>query len=323
MPLTVSAPGKLMLLGEHAVVYGRPCLVTAVSQRMFATLTILDKPLLELEAPEVGIAGYAKPLARLGEGEMPRGAAFAEVAARNFLRWHPLHRRHGVRIETRSEFSSQFGFGSSSASAVCVAAGLDALLHLSLPKREIFDVACKTVMDVQKKGSGFDAAAAVYGGTLHFSAGGVLLEPLATPELPLVVGYTGIKADTVSVIEGVKAKAAEEPALVEGVYRDIGALIPQAKKALLSAEWKELGRLMNQNQSLLETLGVSAEKLDAMIAAAREAGAYGAKLSGAGKGDCMTALAPPQRRKAVEEAIASVGGQVLDVATGAEGVHIE
>lgn len=83
--ITVSAPGKLMLLGEHAVVYNHPCLVTAVDQRMRATVEILDVPEFQLEATDVKVTGYKKPLSELGKGDIPKGAKFVEIAVKNIL----------------------------------------------------------------------------------------------------------------------------------------------------------------------------------------------------------------------------------------------
>ena len=83
--ITVSAPGKLMLLGEHAVVYGRPCIVTAVNQRMKATVQLLDQPVFQLEAPDVQVTNYQKPMSELGTGDIPKGAKFIEIAVNNYL----------------------------------------------------------------------------------------------------------------------------------------------------------------------------------------------------------------------------------------------
>src|SRR3989344_2348604 len=83
--LTVSAPGKLMLLGEHAVVYGRPCIVTAVSQRMKATVELTDESVFRLNAPDVQVTDYKKPMDQLGLGDIPKGAKFVEIAVKNYL----------------------------------------------------------------------------------------------------------------------------------------------------------------------------------------------------------------------------------------------
>jgi len=319
--ITASAPGKLMLLGEHAVVYNHPCLVTAVGQRMRATIRRLDKPWFFLEAEDVNVKGYQKPLKELGKGEIPKGAMFVEIAVRNFLKQHAI--LSGLRITTKSEFSSQFGFGSSSASTVCTVKALSEIFDIKLSSKEIFDICYKTVLDIQGKGSGFDVAAAIYGGTLYFVTGGKVIEPLKIDSLPLVVGYSGIKADTVTLINKVAQKAQKYPEVIENIYIQIEKIVERAKKAILNRDWPTIGELMDFNQGYLESLGVSIKKLEEMIYAAREAGAYGAKLSGAGGGDCMIALAANDKKDTVVQGIKRADGEVIDVKVNVEGVKIE
>jgi mevalonate kinase len=319
--ITVSAPGKLMLFGEHAVLYGSPCLVTAVGQRMAVAVELTEGDTLELAAEDVQIRGYTKPMSELGNGEVPRGAGFVEIAVRNFRKAHPF--AGGLRVKTTSEFSSTFGFGSSSAVTVAVIKALAELVGSSLDPRALFDLSYQTVLDVQGKGSGFDVAAAAYGGTLFFIAGGKEIRPINVPDLPLVVGYTGIKADTVTIINAVKEKEKREPELVQGAYAGIAALVEEARVALMRKDWPRLGELMDSNEHLLETLDVGSDVLTRLINAARGAGAWGAKLSGAGVGDCMIALVPAGRRDAVSEAISDAGGQVIDAALHAPGARVE
>ena len=92
---------------------------------------------------------------------------------------------------------------------------------------------------------------------------------------------------------------------------------------MLEGDWERVGRLMDFNQEYLRDLGVSSEKLENLIKAAKMAGAFGAKLSGAGGGDCMIALASPDKRKAVEDAMTQSGGEVVCVEPNAPGVRIE
>ncbi len=319
--ITVSAPGKLILLGEHAVVYGKPCLVTAVNQRMTAKVSLIPEQILKLEAADVQVHAYQKPLTELGGGTIPKGARFVEMAVKNFAEKHAL--KQGVSIDMSSAFKATFGFGSSSAATVCIVKALFELLHIKQAQKDIFDLAYKTVLDVQGKGSGFDIAAAVYGGTLLFMNGGAVIVPCKVSSVPLVIGYSGIKADTVTLIDQVKVKAEKYPAVIAGIYDQMGALVEHAKTALEEEDWETLGELMNTNQGLLECLGVSISKLSEMIWAARGAGAFGAKLSGAGGGDCMIALASKDRHKIVSSAIENVEGEVIEVETGVEGVRVE
>ncbi len=345
----VSAPGKLMIMGEHAVVYGHSCIATAVGQRMYATVERFDESVFVLDAPDVALENYEKPMMDIGKGDMPKGVRFVEIATRNFLATHPW--TGGVHVSIRSEFASTFGFGSSSAATVCVLKALFVLCEIEHNANDIFSLAFKTVLDVQGKGSGFDVAAAVYGGTFSYSVERGMMESL--PTVPLVIGYSGTKADTVRLIDDV-ARRGEERGGWEDIYKKIGELVgmaidsfflwPSAKERTKESAYapipasgpppaahvipdgsfyRSLGDLMNENQRLLEILGVNIPKLDAMIAAARGAGAYGAKLSGAGGGDCMIALVDEDKRSEVSDAITQAGGHVIDVDVGVEGVRVE
>ncbi len=281
--MTTSAPGKLMLFGEHAVVYGRPCIVTAISERL-----------------------------SVSEGNAVGDTRFLDAAIK-------LWGNPEVKLSAISSFSGKFGLGSSSAVTVA------ALKYLKpeASKRELFDAAYKIVLDIQGKGSGFDVAAATYGGTLYFVTGGKVIESLKIDLLPLVVGYTGVKADTTTLIKQVAEKKQREPQKVERIFDAMAKLVEEAKEKMIERDWERVGKLMDFNQEYLRDLGVSSERLESLISAAKSAGAWGAKLSGAGGGDCMIALASGEKQVAVKKAIKDAGGEVVEVEANAEGVRIE
>jgi mevalonate kinase len=110
---------------------------------------------------------------------------------------------------------------------------------------------------------------------------------------------------------------------VRSIYANIALLIPKAKLAIEENKREMFGELMNFNQGYLESLGVGSQKLSQMIYAARTSGAYGAKLSGAGGGDCMIAVSSQQKEEKVKKAIEVAGGKILPVKTHAMGVKIE
>lgn len=310
-----------MLFGEHAVIYNRPCIVTAVDQRMRVRVETKPENVLEIDAPDVKVIGYSRRVGVLGKRiNIPKGVRFLEMAVKNFFGKYRV--RSGVKIKTKSEFSSEFGFGSSSAVTAAAIKGLSELFGVKLNRNQLFDLAYKTVLDVQGVGSGFDLAAAIWGGTVYFVTGGKTIIPLGVKELPLVIGYTGIKADTPTLIHQVARFYKDNVRLVDSVFDIIALLIQDAKKALLRHDLKKLGELMNLNQGLLDGLGVNTKELSDLIFAAREAGAWGAKLSGAGGGDCMIALAPERKRKGIVKAIEKAGGKVLKVRPSAEGVKV-
>lgn len=304
--ITVSAPGKLMLLGEHAVVYGQPCLVTAVDRRLSVGVEISGDKSIQINSPGAS------------------DTRFVEAAVSEFFKTTKLD-NPGLHITTKSEFETSLGFGSSAAVTGATVKALSLVMQKSLTDGEIFDIAYKAVYLVQGLGSGFDVAASVWGGTLYFVTGGKAVEPLAADNMPLIVGYSGVKADTTTMVKMVAEKKKKFPEKVDRIFQAIGKLVNQAKEAMVTGDWGRVGKLMDFNQEYLRDLGVSTQKLEDMISAARAAGAWGAKLSGAGGGDCMIALYPQgiQGKSTIAGAIQEAGGQVIDVGAGAEGVKIE
>ncbi|MGB9707136.1 MAG: mevalonate kinase [Microgenomates group bacterium] len=302
MRVIASAPGKLMLFGEHAVVYGFPCIVTAVSSRITVEVEKVDSG-FKIEAPQV------------------KDVRFIEESVRFFKEKFDI--KTGLNIKTKSEFSSQYGFGSSSAVTAAVLYGLNKLFSLNLTKRELFNFGYEINLRVQKVGSGFDIAAAIFGKTVYFVRAGKIILPLKINELPLVIGYSGIKADTPKIVQALKLKIEKNKRNFFSIFEEIKNIVEEAKVNLIKKNWTKIGQLMTKNHQLLQDLGVSTKKLDQMCQAATEAGAYGAKLSGAGGGDCMIALVDEKIRERVEKAIEKAGGQVIKVLPHALGVRIE
>ncbi|MFZ3077937.1 MAG: mevalonate kinase [Candidatus Aenigmatarchaeota archaeon] len=315
-----SAPGKLMLFGEHAVVYERPCIVTAVNHRMSVSINKRNDDKIIVNAPEVNVKDYAISIDKLN-GKYPRETSFVLTAAKNFFDKYQCE--SGLDIETHSEFSSKFGFGSSSAVTASTIKALSELFGARMSKKELFDISYKTVLDVQKVGSGFDVASAIYGGTLYFVKGGKTIEEMNIKEIPLIVGYTGVKADTSTLVKKVSEKLETETEKINNIFDKIGNIVIQAKEKIKQSEWGETGALMNVNQKYLEMLGVSSPELDMLISSSNKAGVYGSKLSGAGGGDCMIALASKENVAAVSTAIEKAGGIIIPVETNVEGVKIE
>ena len=298
--ITVSAPGKLLLFGEHAVVYGQPCIVTAVNQRL--SVTAEESADVSIHAPQV------------------KETKFVDATVKAFF---SKYGQHGAKLSITSEFSHEVGFGSSSAVTVATIKALGILFDIKLTDREIFDLAYKVTLDIQGVGSGFDIAAATYGGTLYFKKGGGVIEPMNGSDMPLIVGYTGIKADTPSIVRDVAEKQKKYPEKVNKIVEAIGKLTQEARGKMIEADWERVGKLMDFNQEYLRDLGVSSEKLESLIAASKKAGAWGAKLSGAGGGDCMIALAESGKRAAVRKAIQEAGGEVIAVSAQAQGVRVD
>jgi len=319
--IKVSTPGKLMLFGEHSVVYDKPCIVAAVDQRFEVIVEKLEKQEIIVEAPGVGLKFYRKSLKELGGKRVPKGIRFVEAVECQFF--EKYGNGHGLRIETQNHFDSKYGFGSSAAVTVGLAKALHELFEIKISERELFDFCYKVVLKVQGVGSGFDVAAALFGGVLYFVTGGKRILKLKVNKLPMVVGYTGIKADTPTLVRQVAELKRQHPKKINKIFKEITFIVDKAKKLLPQGKWKELGKLMNENQEWLHELGVSSVELDKMIEVSIEAGGEGAKLSGAGGGDNMIVLVDKREKESVAKAIEVAGGEVMKVKLGAEGVRIE
>jgi mevalonate kinase len=318
----VSAPGKLMLLGEHAVVYRRSCLVTAVDSRLYMTLTPSDDDTFSIHAPDVGVDHLHGRMADTFAGgrALASGTRFVESSLAVFRERFGLDR--GVRIQTRSDFSSKIGLGSSSAAVACTLFGLARLFQVEIAPRQLFDLGLEAIFCVQRTGSGFDLAAAIFGGTLFYdNAEPRQIVPLDVPALPLVVAYTGVKADTAAYVRRVRGLLETWPAAMNLVFDAMAQLVSDGRLALEKADWTHLGQLMDMQHGLAHAIGVDTPETAALVFAARDAGASGAKLSGAGGGDCIIALAPEERRAAVEAALEAAGGQIMHITPNAAGVQ--
>jgi len=310
-----------MLFGEHAVVHGKPCIVTAVDQRIKVKVDFNGANELIVNAPQLGIKNYKKSVAKLRNQEMPKQVSFIEAVVKRFSQKYGL--KKGLNITTHSQFSHTYGFGSSSAITITTIKALCLLYKIKLSDKEIFDLGYKAVLDIQGVGSGFDLAAALWGGTLFYKKGAQKVEKLNIKNLPLIVCYSGIKADTPTLVRQVVEFKRKKPLKVKKIFQQIELITLKVKELLVKQKWLEVGRLMNQNQRLLQDLGVSTHILEKLIKAALTAGALGVKLSGAGGGDNIIALYPSQKKKKIENALKKAGGQIMKVKLNAQRVIIE
>ncbi|WP_134670588.1 mevalonate kinase [Halorussus marinus] len=293
-----SAPGKVYLFGEHAVVYGEPAVPCAIERRAQVTAEERDDDRIRVRAEDLSLDGFtveygsasdAAPDVDVAESLVEAGMGYVDAAVEQ-ARDAADAPEAGFDITVESEIPLGGGLGSSAAVAV---AGIDAgarELGVELSTEEIAERAYRAELAVQDgEASRADTFCSATGGAVRVE--GDDCRAIEAPALPLVIGFDGGAGDTGELVAGVRALR-EEYDFAADTVSGIGDLVRRGERALADGDLEELGRLMDFNHGLLEALGVSSRSLDNMVWAARDADALGAKLTGAGGGGCIVALDP-------------------------------
>ncbi len=305
--IITSAPGKLVLFGEHASRHGKPILVQAVDSRAYAILKPRKDGQIFLTSKKYDVIKEKWPTTKLD---------ILSSAVEKMI--EKASEKKGFDLEIKSDVAS--GTGSSNAVIVAAIGALSEYFNMSMDRKQIVDVAFQVSSGVTGYGSGMDVAASTYGGIIYYIKGKVT-RVVTNEDIPIIVGNTGIKVKSGPIIKGVQYLEQKYPALLPVFIDKIGEIVDGAEKAIKTKDWKTLGELMNINHGILSVIGVSSIELERLIFASRAAGALGAKLSGAGVGDNMIAIAP-ERDRQVKNAIRKAGGKVLPVKVG-EGLRLE
>ncbi len=325
MGVTASAPAKVILLGEHFVVYGEPSIVLAIDRRATAKAEVRNDKQLHVNSVDLKLSGIFKDgKFKVEQGSRKEAKLKFEplrLAVQKVLQIHGENK--GLDIEVNSTVPVAAGLGSSAAVAAAVTSAVGALLNVKMSKEDIFRISYEAEKIVHGTPSGIDPAVSTFGGTLLFQMD-TGFKPLdVKTDIPLIVGHTGVERSTRVQIEKVRSIQNKYPQVIQPIMKSAREIVLRAIDAFKEDDLETLGDLMNINQALLYGLGVSDESLDWLINAARKAGALGAKLTGAGGGGCMIALTEDERVEQVLEAIQRAGGKPFIARKTDEGVRIE
>lgn len=293
--IKATAPGKVILFGEHAVVYGRPAIAAPVGQvRATAVITPSPDTDIHLIAPDLNLAAT---LNEAGQ-DNPLAAAVLQVA--------PFHQLPPFILTVTSQIPIASGMGSGAAITAAIIRAVAHYLGLPASNEWVSDLTYEVEKLHHGTPSGIDNTVVTYEQPVYF----VRQQPqnrieafrVARP-LRLLIAGTGIRSSTKVVVGDVRRQWQANPTRFEALFDGCGQIVDQARTAIEQGDLAEIGRLMNQNHALLQEMTVSSPDLDRLVTAALQAGSLGAKMSGAGRGGNMIALVEADRETAVRAAL--------------------
>ena len=311
---TASAPGKIILFGEHAVVYGRPALAIPVTQ-VHADVEVSDSARagIWIHAPDVNLHAELNTL--------PSDHPLASVI-HNFLflfpHPNPSPSGRGARGEGRfpnleikisSTIPVASGLGSGAAVTVALTRALSAHLTHPMPDEEINAFAYEIEKLHHGTPSGIDNTVVTYARPVYFIKGRAIETFSVGTPFTLVIGDTGISAPTKESVGDVRKLWEADKTKWENIFDKVGKIAEEARKNIESGKWELLGELTDRNHTLLQEMTVSSPELDTLVSAARSAGALGAKLSGGGRGGNMIALVNVNLAESVARSLTEAGAK--------------
>jgi mevalonate kinase len=288
-----SAPGKVILFGEHAVVYGYPAIAVPVAE-------VRAEARVETGAPKQGTVLIAEDLDRqIVVRDAPDDDPLARIVR---LTLQTLHRDPDpdLTITVTSTIPIARGMGSGAAVSTAIVQAMCKHFGQWLASRSISDLVYQAEVLYHGTPSGIDNTVVAFEKPVYFVKDvGWEVFWVGAP-FWLAIADTGIASPTKDVVQDVRGHYQANPERYEPLFRRVGQIAEAGRSAIEQGQIEVVGRLMDENQSLLQEMGVSSPELDRLVAAAREGGAAGAKLCGAGRGGNMISLITEEKRGRVD-----------------------
>jgi mevalonate kinase len=294
-----SAPGKVFLFGEHAVVYGKRAIACAIDLRTT----------VEVSRSSRGIRIHS------AFKDEPDKNLYIKTAIKKMGQYVPIK---NLDIIVSSKIPVASGLGSSAAVTVATLGALNEEFQVGLSKDDLAFMAYQTELEVQGAASPTDTFVSTMGGTV------VVPDKKILPPITcgIVVGHTGISKSTSRMVSRVRTLKEKYPEVIDGIMGSIGDISARGEDLIKKNDYRSIGELMNINQGLLDALGITIPELSLQIYAARQHGAYGAKITGAGGGGCMVAICDEKNCRDIATAIGRSYGDSFISRPTAEGARI-
>jgi mevalonate kinase len=314
--ISESAPGKIILFGEHAVVYNRPAIAVPVLQvRAKAVITPdLRRPRgdILIDAPDIGLhASYL---------DLPDQDPF-RILILTIQEYLGINQLPAMQVRITSTIPVAAGLGSGSAVSVAVARAISSFVGRPFTVSEISEVAYSVEKAHHGSPSGIDNTVIAYAQPIYFQRGQPIQHLFPIQPFMLIIADSGVQSSTASVVGDVRQSWQAHSDRYEALFDAVGDIVVQARQAVEHGPIEPLGDLMNDNHQQLQLIGVSSPELDRLVEAALTAGASGAKLSGGGRGGNMIAMVTSASIDAVEAALRAAGA-VRIIATTVQPVKV-
>lgn len=300
--IAATAPGKIILFGEHAVVYGQPAIAVPVIQvQVRAVVTPAIKAptgQIEISAPDIQLHGVLK--------ELPFDHALNQ-AIQLTLKELGLSTHPAFNLKISSSIPLAAGLGSGAAVSVAVIRSVSKFLGRPMADERVNALTYEIEKIHHGTPSGIDNTVITYEKPVFFIREQVIQTVNVKTPFTLVIGDTGIPSPTAITVGDVRKYWQADPEKYETLFNACGEIANDAHAAIENGAVDKLGPLMNENQQRLVEMGVSSPELNILIDAATVAGAWGAKLSGGGRGGNMIALIGPEQASHVAEALKTAG----------------
>jgi mevalonate kinase len=326
-----SAPAKVILFGEHFVVYGGPAILAAINKRISVDArTIIHEQNKIVIRSDIGVAGEYH---NKGEFNALEGGSKAKSvldplygAIRQVLLMRNKEKNNDIGIEIRisSRVPPGIGLGSSAASCVASVAAVDSLFQKNPSRQKVCELAIESERLIHKRTSGADCYISTFGGLMQYYGNSKSFKNIQTKgSLPLVIASTGIKHSTSDLVAGVKRFKDTNRILFESLSKQASDICLQAFTAIESGKCDKVGELMNENQIILQQIGVSHHKVRDIIDICSKAGAIGAKITGAGGGGAVIALAASKQESTkIASRVKAAGYQSFEVEIDYNGLYV-
>lgn len=294
--ISATAPGKVILFGEHAVVYGQPAIavpVRDVAAKAIVTAAIgAPQGRIQVEAPDIGVSTNLDALDPTAPLAAAVRAALQGVSA-----------PPAFKVRITSTIPVAGGLGSGAAVSVAILRAVSAFIGKPLSDEKVNEFAFAVEKLHHGTPSGIDNTVITFAKPIFYIQGEAIETLRVAAPFDLLIADTGVSTPTRLTVGDVRTAWEREPQRFEALFAEIGQIARLARNAIETGKTASLGPLMDENHALLQRLNVSSPELDGLVAAARQAGALGAKLSGGGRGGNMIALVEPSMHEAIATAL--------------------